>query len=111
VNGDFGIKGFTNNDNERIQQERTNMRKLTLGLALLTSILGVSAAHASDCYSVRVSGCGKKARICVATSSSSTAETKAVEAFKRAYNCSSASVSSYSSSCSEAANDKCDLRQ
>ena len=87
------------------------MRKLTLGLALIGSLAAASVARASDCYSVRVSGCGKQARICVNTSSSSTAETKAVEAFKRAYSCTSASVSSYSSSCSEAANDKCDLRQ
>ena len=88
------------------------MRKLSLGVSLALSLLAVAApSWAGDCYSVRVAGCGKKARIGVATSSSSTAETKAVEAFKRSYNCSRASVSSYSSSCSEAANDRCEIRQ
>lgn len=72
--------------------------------------LGTVRVRAGGCYSVRVQGCGKKARVCVNTGSSSDAETRAVKAFKDAYKCGSASVSSYSSSCSEAANDKCDLK-
>ncbi len=64
----------------------------------------------APCTSVRVQGCGRKARVCVATGSTSDAERRALEAFRNAYKCASPSVGSYSSSCSEAANDKCDLR-
>jgi len=78
--------------------------------AAASSMLSSAPALAGDCYSVRVEGCGKKARVCVNTGSSSEAETKAKEAFKKQHSCSSPTVSSYSSSCSEAANDKCDIK-
>jgi hypothetical protein len=86
------------------------MRRLTLALGFAGALLLSASAFAGDCYSVRVQGCGKKARVCVATSSSSNAETKAVDWFKKDKGCTSASVTSYSSSCSEAANDKCDVK-
>ena len=87
------------------------MKRVMLAGMVLSSLgLWALQAHAAGCYSVRVQGCGKKARVCVNTASSSEAETRAVKAFKDANKCSSASVSSYSSSCSEAANDKCDIK-
>ncbi|MBI5494081.1 MAG: hypothetical protein HY904_03585 [Deltaproteobacteria bacterium] len=90
------------------------MRALVPFLAWLLVAAGWLAvtgeAVAAGCYSVRVQGCGRKARVCVSTSSSAEAERKAVEAFRRAYHCANPNVSSYSASCAEAANDRCDLR-
>ena len=80
-----------------------------MGAVVLLGLASQPVA-AGSCYSVRVQGCGKKARVCVTTASSSDAETRAIQAFKDAYSCQSASVVSYSGSCSEAANDKCNLK-
>ncbi len=81
-----------------------------LGAAVGLWLLAVANAQAGSCYSVRVQGCGKKARVCVNTGSSSDAEARAVKAFKDTNKCGVATVSSYSSSCSEAANDRCDIK-
>ncbi len=78
-------------------------------LALLWTV--ASTAGASEkCTSVRIQGCGRKARICVKTSSNTDAEQRALKAFKEQYRCVSPTVTSYSSSCSESANDRCDLK-
>jgi hypothetical protein len=85
------------------------IRKFLIAAGIASSLLA-GTVLAGDCYSERVEGCGKKARVCVNTSSSSEAETKAKEWFKKTHNCQSPTVNSYSSSCSEAANDKCDAK-
>lgn len=88
------------------------MKSAALVMVMAAVLWGASLgpAQAGSCYSVRVQGCGKKARVCVSTSSSSDAEARALKAFKDTYKCNAANVSSYSSSCSEAANDKCDIK-
>jgi len=73
-------------------------------------LVTMTAQAANTCHSVRVQGCGRKARICVQTGSTADAEQRALKAFKEQYRCATPTVSSYSSSCSESANDRCDVR-
>lgn len=88
------------------------MKKISVPLALGVLVwLTWTAWAAPPCYSVRVQGCGRKARVCVNTASNAQAERLALEAFKNAYKCNQPNVTSYSSSCAEAANDPCDLRR
>ena len=68
------------------------------------------AAARGPCHSVRVSGCGRKARVCVSTGDSKEAARKALEAFQRTYKCQAAVVNSYSLSCTESPQDRCDIR-
>ena len=84
--------------------------RLTCWIAGAVVVLFAATAIAGSCQSVRVEGCGKKARVCVMASSRSDAESRAIEAFKKAQACESATVASYSLSCSEAANDRCDIK-
>lgn len=85
------------------------IRRAVLSLALLSTV-ALSAEAAGPCTSVRVQGCGRKARVCVGSRSSSEAEQRALDAFKKQYRCNAPSVTSYSSSCAEAGNDKCDIK-
>jgi hypothetical protein len=88
--------------------------KQMLWSLVITAALGISPAvlaASAQCFSVRVSGCGKKARVCVATSSSADAERKALQAFRHAYQCPSAAVLSYGNSCAETRQDPCDIRR
>lgn len=89
---------------------RTGRLVLVVMALAADGLWGMTSAAAGSCYSVRVQGCGRKARVCVNTTSSSDAKRKALEAFRSAYRCANPTVNSYSSSCSEAANDPCDLK-
>jgi hypothetical protein len=89
------------------------MRK-RLGVLVLVvagTFLAGETAYADDCYSLRLSGCGKKARVCVKAATGRTAQERAIERFRQAFECTTeVQVESFGTSCSEGLGDRCDFR-
>jgi hypothetical protein len=80
-------------------------------VALAGAQLIGGTALADDCFSLRLSGCGKKARVCVKAATGRTAQERAIEKFRQALDCSAeVKVDSFGTSCSEGFNDRCNFK-
>jgi hypothetical protein len=80
-------------------------------LAIAGTLLIGGTAFADHCYSLRLSGCAKKARVCVKAATGRTAQERAIERFRQAYECTTeVQVESFGTSCSEGLGDRCDFR-
>ena len=81
--------------------------KKVVGMFVIAMFVLTSAAGWSDNYcGVVVTGCNKKAKVCIRGGCSIDAQNKAKNAFKNRYNCQFPSVSSYSG---QIETDKCEL--
>jgi hypothetical protein len=87
------------------------MRNKIVVLLITGTLLVGSTAFADDCYSLRLSGCGKKARVCVKAATGRTAQDRAIEKFRQAFECTTeVKVDSFGTSCSEGFGDRCDFK-